>query len=80
MLGLFPLHGDCCTLVCQIAVPTLAHSWPGYIQWNPNEVVTLEYMNRYYYCEIRKHTAQELDGPNARHETSACPKRGGQQA
>ncbi len=60
--------------------PALAHDWPGYICWDSVDLLTPEYMNRYNYYEICKHTAQELDGPNARHETSACPKRGGQQA
>ncbi|CBQ70191.1 conserved hypothetical Ustilaginaceae-specific protein [Sporisorium reilianum SRZ2] len=71
-------NGEICVLVCAGgaggATYTSVERWPGWLHFDDEYLIELEYPGRYRYCDFCRHTAQDLKGRDRRHEEENCIK------
>lgn len=49
-------------------------TWPGWLHWEEEHLIRIDYSGRFDFCEKCKHTAQDMGGrgPAQRHTTDKC--------
>jgi len=64
--------GHITALVCIQTLPVtllnfrrIVDRWPGWLHWQYEHLIKLQYPGRFRYCNSCKHTAQDLDEPTA---------------